>query len=144
MEKKIISMETLHLKSDELSPDNRRLVDMVSSARKKAFAPYSNFHVGAGVLLDNGEIITSTNQESEVYPSGICAERSLLYFIQANYSDRRIVAMAITSPPCGACRQVMCDTEKRNAQDIPVILIERDDYIYIERMHDLLPITFSL
>lgn len=144
MDKKVISFETLHMSVEELSTQNQMLVQKVLHAATHAYAPYSHFHVGAGVLLDNGAIITSTNQESEVFPSGLCAERSLLYFVQANYSAHKIVAMAVTAPPCGACRQVMVDTEKRNSQNIPILIIYKKEIMYINCARDLLPITFSL
>lgn len=144
MEKKNISFDYMIIDNEELDSKYRELVVRVKEVQKSAFAPYSNFHVGAGVLLENGEIITSTNQESEVYPSGICAERSLLYFVQANHIDRKIVAMAVTAPPCGACRQVMVDTEKRNGQPIPIIIIGEERVRLIPQTKDLLPITFQL
>lgn len=144
MEKKKSTFNYTVLDYEELDLKKRELTDRVKEAQKNAFAPYSNFHVGAGVLLDNGEIVTSTNQESEVYPSGICAERSLLYFVQANYGSRKIVAMAVTASPCGACRQVMVDTEKRNGQAIPIIIIGESSLLFIEQAKDLLPIPFQL
>lgn len=144
MDKKNISFDYQIFQFEELNDQNKKLVVKVKEASIKAFAPYSHFHVGAGVMLENGEIITSTNQESEVFPSGICAERSLLYFVQANYSENRIVAMAVTAPPCGACRQVMVDTEKRNAHNIPIFIIKDTEIMRIDCAKDLLPITFCL
>ena len=80
-------------------------------------APYSGFRVGAAVRMDDGEILCASNQESEVFPSGMCAERSLLYYVQANRPGRTIRTLAIASAPaprecypCGACRQVMLET----------------------------------
>lgn len=144
MNKEIISFEYIRMNANELNAQNQQLILRVLKASANAFSPFSNYQVGAGVLLDNGEIITSTNQESEVYPSGICAERSLLYFVQANYCDNKIIAMAMTAPPCGACRQVMLDTERRNLQKIPVLIIDKGEIIYINCVKDLLPITFCL
>lgn len=144
MEKKNISFEYLRLSMSELEPKISELVNRVTEAAKGAYAPFSNFHVGAGVLFDSGEIVTATNQESEVFPSGICAERSLLYFVQSNYSDKKIVAMAITASPCGACRQVIVDTEKRNSDAIPIIIIDTEGVIFIDNAASLLPLKFSL
>lgn len=144
MEKKNFSFDYSLVEMQELSVEQRELVDRVKQAALGAYAPYSHFHVGAGVLFDDGEIVTATNQESEAYPSGICAERALLYFVQSNYSHKQIVMMAITASPCGACRQVMTDTEKRNGADIPIIIIEKDSFLLIDRVKYLLPLTFTL
>lgn len=152
MENNEIVLKYKTVKLSELMGDDENLVKIALAVLNKSYAPYSNFNVGAALLFNTGEIVSSTNQESEVFPSGICAERSLLYFVQSNYNNRKIVAMAITSNapdgrecfPCGACRQVMYDTEKRNASDIRIIIANREHAIIIERAKDLLPLTFQL
>lgn len=152
MENREIVLKYKVVKLSELIGDDEKLVKNAIEVLNKSFAPFSNFHVGAAVLFDTGEIVSSTNQESEVYPSGICAERSLLYFIQSNYSNRKIVTMAITSDaadggecfPCGACRQVICDTEKRNGSAIRIIMAGRDTAIIVDRAEELLPFMFQL
>ena len=104
----------------ELSEADRRLVAEAERATANAHAPYSNFHVGAAARLRSGKILYGSNFESEVYPAGLCAERSLMFYAQANYADDPIETMAIASNPserecypCGQCRQVMVDVERR-------------------------------
>ena len=128
----------------------RNLALKAEKASFSAYAPYSNFRVGAALLLDNGEIISASNQESEAFPSGICAERALLYYYQANFSDHKIKAMAIYSPesndisPCGACRQVMYDSEKRQEISFDVMLCSQINVKIIPSAKDFLPFTFNL
>ena len=100
----------------ELPEDEQRLVEQAELACATAHAPYSNFHVGAAALLESGRTVIGSNQESEVYPAGICAERNLLFHHQALSPDDRIVKLAIASDPsarecypCGICRQVLVD-----------------------------------
>ena len=104
----------------ELSEADHRLVAEAERATANAHAPYSNFHVGAAARLRSGKILYGSNFESEVYPAGLCAERSLMFYAQANYADDPIETMAIASNPserecypCGQCRQVMVDVERR-------------------------------
>ena len=94
----------------EMSEADRELVEAAQKACQRANAPYSNFHVGAAARLADGRIIAAANSESEVFPSGMCAERSLLYFYQSNYADEPIESLAIASDtsdgecyPCGGC-----------------------------------------
>ncbi|MBO5961222.1 MAG: cytidine deaminase, partial [Paludibacteraceae bacterium] len=107
---------------DELSETYQNLVDKAKQQTKTAYAPYSKFHVGAAVLMDNGEILCGSNQENAAYPSGLCAERTTLFYANAHYPDRKVVALAIAAAqneafleepisPCGACRQVMLEYE---------------------------------
>lgn len=114
-------------------------------------APYSGFRVGAAVRMDDGEILCASNQESEVFPSGMCAERSLLYYVQANRPGRTIRTLAIASVPaprecypCGACRQVIADTEKRQGAPIRVVMCGADSATVVESARELLPFTFEL
>lgn len=114
-------------------------------------APYSGFRVGAAVRMDDGEILCASNQESEVFPSGMCAERSLLYYVQANRPGRTIRTLAIASAPaprecypCGACRQVIADTEKRQGAPIRVVMCGADSATVVESARELLPFTFEL
>lgn len=147
MNNKTFSFSYSLVSFEELDDSLKELVRTADEAAKNAYAPYSNFHVGAGVLLSSGEIVTSTNQESEAYPSGICAERSLLYYVQANHmhNTKTIKAMAINACPCGACRQVMIDTEKRNEEDIKIIFPHTDGLYYIiYSAKNLLPFNFNL
>lgn len=152
MKNNIINISYKKYKIEELDHTDYILVERAKSALKNSYAPYSGFHVASAILLDNGEIITSTNQESEVFPSGICAERSLLYFVQSNHLSHKIISMAIVSDskdehecfPCGACRQVMFETEKRNKANIRTVMAGKNSAIVIDSAKQLLPFTFEL
>ena len=120
-------------------------------ATQQAYAPFSGFKVGAAARLRSGEIITAANCESEVFPSGLCAERSLLYHYATNHADNPIEAMAIASNPserecypCGACRQVMLDTENRQQSPIRIIMAGGGTATVVKSAKDLLPFTFKL
>ncbi|MFI3267050.1 MAG: cytidine deaminase [Rikenellaceae bacterium] len=133
----------------ELEGKNKELVEQAFAACGTSYAPYSNFNVGAAALLDDGTIITASNQESEVFPSGMCAERCLLYRHQA--TQNKIVALAIASSPserecypCGACRQVIVDTQNRQQQPIRVIMAGAGTATIIDDATLLLPFTFKL
>ncbi len=142
----------LHYTSrEELPEGDRMLVERAEEMCASSYAPYSGFRVGAAALLESGRIAVGSNQESEVFPAGICAERSLLFHHQATSPDDRIVALAIASDPsprecypCGQCRQVLADTEKRQGSPIRVIMSGGGTASVVLRAADLLPFTFSL
>lgn len=113
----------------ELPENVQQLMHIAVDTREKAYAPYSNFKVGAAILLDNEEIVSGSNQENASYPSGLCAERTALYYAGAKYPDAKMVIMALTAssknqitdkpiPPCGACRQAIAEYE--NKQELPI------------------------
>ena len=140
----------------ELNEEDRNLIQEAGKAAEHAYAPYSMFHVGAAVLLNNGVIIRGNNQENAAYPSGLCAERVALFAAGANYSGIGIKAIAITAyselkadhkqavSPCGACRQVMSEYEHRYHQNIRLIMEAEDGkYIVSSSISQLLPYTFN-
>lgn len=139
---------------NELSEEDRKLIDMAKEATKRSYAPYSKFSVGAAALLANGEIVTGTNQENAAYPSGLCAERTTLFYANSQYPDQAVKTLAIAArtendfldspiPPCGACRQVILETEKRYNQPIRILLYGKENIYLIEGIEDLLPLSFS-
>ena len=135
----------------QLTPNDRQLVDQARLAAQTANAPYSHFHVGAAARLKSGAIICGSNFESEVYPAGLCAERSLLFHAFACHGGDPIVALAIASQPdacecypCGQCRQVLLDAERHQQSPIRVIMSGRDSATVVESAALLLPFTFSL
>ena len=135
----------------ELSAEDRALVEAAVAATERAYAPYSHFHVGAAARLASGRILTGSNSESEVFPAGLCAERSLLFYAQANYADDPIVAIAIASDPserecypCGQCRQVLVDVERRQKSPIRVIMYGAGTASVVRSTELLLPFTFIL
>jgi len=151
MEKKM-TLEYRHYDAiEQMSADDRELVEAAQKATQKAIADYSHFHVGAAARLESGRIITGSNIESEVYPAGLCAERTLLYHHQASTPEDRIVALAIASSPshrecypCGQCRQVLHDVEKRQGLNFRVIMSGAGSATVVEKASDLLPFTFIL
>ena len=140
---------------NELSKDERELVDAARKATAGAYAPYSNFRVGAAILLDNGQIVTGANQENAAFPSGTCAERSACFYAGANYPDARFEMIAISAistdgletaiptAPCGACRQALLQYENIARRDVPVILAGRQTIYTVPSVKALLPLTFT-
>ena len=135
----------------ELEELDRSLVAEAEEATKMANAPYSNFHVGAAVRLKSGRTLHASNFESEVYPAGLCAERSLLFYVEANYANDPIEALAIASVPserecypCGQCRQVIVDVERRQKSPIRVIMSGASTATVVDSAEKLLPFTFKL
>lgn len=146
-----INISYEHYTLDTLPTSDSELVKAAFEATQQAYAPFSGFKVGAAARLRSGEIITAANCESEVFPSGLCAERSLLYHYATNHADNPIEAMAIASNPserecypCGACRQVMLDTENRQQSHIRIIMAGGDTATVVNSAKDLLPFTFRL
>ena len=136
---------------EELSAEDLQLVKEAEEATAKAYAKYSGFRVGAAVRLRSGKILHGANSESEVFPSGLCAERSLLYYVEANYADDPVDALAIASNPserecypCGGCRQVILDVERRQGSPIRIIMSGNGTASIVESAELLLPFTFKL
>lgn len=140
---------------DELKEQDRILLEHARIAIKSAYAPYSTYHVGAAVLLENDKIITGNNQENVAYPSGICAERVALFYASSQYPDVAVKAIAIAarakgfkinSPvtPCGSCRQVMAETESRFHNNLKLIMRGENGKINIvEGVKNILPLMFQ-
>lgn len=139
----------------ELAAEDAALLAAAGEVAKVAYAPYSNFFVGAAAKLANGTIVTGTNQENAAYPAGICAERTLMSAAATQYPGIGIQTMAIsyhnrngesTKPisPCGVCRQVLAEFEERTSQPIRLILGGLSGEVYIiHTAKALLPLTFT-
>lgn len=139
----------------ELPKDVIDLMNKASGARDNAYAPYSNFYVGAAILLDNGEIITGSNQENASYPSGLCAERTAIYYAGAKFPEAKIVRMAIIAgsketqtttpiPPCGACRQSIAEYEVKQEEPIEIYFMgEVGKVVKSKSLANLLPLVFD-
>ncbi|MBT8273526.1 MAG: cytidine deaminase [Bacteroidia bacterium] len=146
---------TVYHDLQELSDDVKHLMEKAIDARQNAYAPYSNFSVGAALLLDNGEVITGSNQENASYPSGLCAERTAIYYAGAQYPKVKVLKLAITAgainkttdipiPPCGACRQAIAEYEVK--QDAPIEIYfmgEIGEVIKSDSLANLLPLIFD-
>lgn len=139
----------------ELSGNDLALLNAARSATGTAYAPYSEFHVGAAISLAGGKTITASNQENVAYPSGLCAERVAIFFASANHPGETIesVAVSCTSEktgsdkpfsPCGACRQVLAEYEQKQGSPIRVLLGGKTGpVLLIESVKDLLPLVFE-
>ena len=139
---------------DELTENNRILLAEARRISALAYAPYSGFHVGAAVLLGNGQIFTGNNQENSAYPSGLCAERVALFYANANFPDSEVVAIAVSAAkngalvdepvkPCGSCRQALAEAEVRFEKPIRIILDGSSSIMVLNGMESLLPLSFS-
>ena len=140
---------------NDLSAEDQTLIDAARKITEKAYAPYSNFQVGAVAKLKNGETISGTNQENASYPVGICAERVLLASAAMLHTDIPVETMAIAYnnlngesdhpvSPCGMCRQYIAEYETRMKQPIRLILSGMNGKVFIvEKASQLLPLSFG-
>ena len=146
---------TIYTDISELSEEDNMLMYKAIEARKKAYAPYSKFNVGAALLLDNGEIVLGNNQESAAYPSGMCAERVAIWKAGSTYPDMKIVKLAITASstitnvnkpigPCGACRKTLSEYEINQKKPFKVLFMgEVGEVVVTESLLSLLPFSFD-
>ncbi|MEX1000661.1 MAG: cytidine deaminase [Crocinitomicaceae bacterium] len=136
----------------QLPKDIQQLISETIQFADNAYAPYSNFHVSAGLLLENGKILKGANVENASYPVSICAERTLLSHTVSNYPKEKINTLVIyvdragTSPvpPCGICRQTLLEVELNQQSPIKVIMVAKaGNFIQFEKAADLLPLYFD-
>ena len=140
---------------DELPQMVQNLMKKAIEIRKRAYAPYSKFKVGAAILLDNSEIVVGSNQENAAYPSGLCAERVAIFHAGAIYPEARILQIAISAtsdhnptlspvPPCGSCRQSISEYEIRQNTPIEIYYMgEKGKIHHSESLKNLLPFMFD-
>lgn len=140
---------------DELPNDVKPLMDQAVAIRKKAYAPYSKFRVGAAILLDNGKVVVGSNQENAAYPSGLCAERVAIFQAGALYPEAQILKIAISAtsdekpvespiPPCGACRQSIAEYEFRQEKPIELYFMGEVGEVYkSDSLQNILPFHFD-
>lgn len=132
----------------------KELVDLAKSMTNKSYAPYSNFNVGAAVLLSDGTIVAGSNQENAAYGECVCAERVALLYATANHPDKKPVALAVAASsngkilencvtPCGSCRQVLLEMEKRFGDNIAIIMYGSTQVLTADSAKDLLPLEFT-
>lgn len=139
----------------ELSVELQDLMKQAIEVREKAYAPYSQFKVGAAILLDNGEVVVGSNQENASYPSGLCAERTAVYYAGAKFPEARILKIAITArsmnqeistpvPPCGACRQALVEYEVKQKEPIELFFMgETGEVMKAASVAEILPLVFD-
>lgn len=155
--KNILHIEYEHIQEKDLSDVEKQLFQEAKNTRIKAYAPYSNFLVGCSVLLENGEIHKGNNQENAAYPSGLCAERSILYWLGANMPEQKIKKMFVVGglaenpemdrvvPPCGSCRQSIIEYEVKQNQNIEIYFasLNGEKIFKVKSIKDLLPFNFD-
>lgn len=163
MKEKEIIIKIKECKLEELIPADKELVDAAKDMTRNSYAPYSKFHVGAAIRLENGEIVRGSNQENAAYPSGTCAERTACYQASALYPGVAMKKIAVAAwtrlhqpegtpdeecfqrtpiSPCGACRQALLEYEKLYGP-IEVILYGLDSTYVFPSVASLLPLSFS-
>ncbi|MFY0672230.1 MAG: cytidine deaminase [Bacteroidia bacterium] len=146
-------IKLLKYEFEELNQNLKELVNESISATESAYAPYSNFKVGAAALLKSGTIVIGSNQENAAYPSGLCAERVALFACGANYKEQKITHLSVyvesfENPneipmPCGGCRQVINQSEFKQRSEIKILLVTKNKDIYMaENSEQLLPFPF--
>jgi len=155
MEKMTLKTEIEIAQFDELSETDRQLVKIAIDATQYSYAPYSQFHVGAALLLKNGQIIRGCNQENAAFPAGICAERSAIFAAGAQYPDQPITTLAIAArdgrgnlteepvSPCGTCRQVIIETETRFKHPVRIMLYGKRHIYITKSIKPLMPLSFT-
>lgn len=142
--------------TEKLEDGSKDLLSHAQKATTAAYAPYSKFHVGAAIQLENGQVVVGNNQENAAYPSGLCAERVALFAAKSNHPNIDIQEIAIAvqtnaslkqqfTPPCGACLQVMWDIQCRQKTPIKIVVqgVENQNYI-AQNVEQLLPFGFEL
>ena len=154
MKHKIIETQISIFTFEELESAKQILLNKAKEQVFKAYAPYSGFHVGAAVELENGEVFAGNNQENAAYPSGLCAERVAMFYANAQYPDVPVKTIAIAAyhngnflqqpvTPCGSCRQVLLESEMRFEKDINILLYGTDEVYQIQNVRQLLPLCFE-
>ncbi|MGO1584889.1 cytidine deaminase [Mesonia sp.] len=154
-EKKITTTVQVFDTIEELPPEVRLLMKKAQAIRDQAYAPYSKFKVGAAIQLEDEVIVTGSNQENAAYPSGLCAERTAIFYAGSQYPHKKMKTMAIcikssakvvTEPiaPCGACRQAIAEYEVKQDQPIEIYFMgEEGKVIKAKALLDLLPLAFD-
>ena len=140
---------------DELTVDERSLIELAIEGTNRSYSPYSHFRVGAALKLQNGVTIIGCNQENAAFPSGICAERSAIFAAGAQYPDQPVVMLAIAArneegvftehpvSPCGPCRQVLIETETRFHHPVRILLYGQRCVYVVDSIKQLMPLSFT-
>jgi cytidine deaminase len=136
-----------------LTPSDQKFILRAREAAQGGYAPYSGYRVGAAVLLDQDVVVTGNNQENAAYPSGMCAERTALYYAASQHPDKAVEALAVSvldrqgqlamAKPCGACRQVIGESEDRGGHPVRILLDGPDTIILFTGIKGLLPLRFT-
>lgn len=140
---------------DELSDEDKSIVRLAIESTASSYAPYSQFHVGACLLLADGTVVRGCNQENAAFPAGICAERSAIFAAGAQHPGQAVKSLAIAArdrngeltrqpvAPCGTCRQVMIETETRFGHPIHILLYGQEGIYVMDGIRNLMPLSFT-
>ena len=146
---------TVYNSLSELPEEVQHLIEQAQEAAMRAYAPYSDFLVGAALLMDDGKIVTGNNQENACYPAGLCAERVAFFAAKSQYPDTNILKVAVVAKrreehffraaaPCGSCRQVMSEYENNQSQPIVLYMMDMEGKVFESpSIENLLPFKFS-
>lgn len=154
MENINIKIEILSCRYDELNEQDKALVDLAKKATANSYSPYSHFKVGAAIRLSDDSIVIGANQENAAFGVTLCAERSAIFAAQAQQPEKAILAIAIAAKtengftkqpisPCGSCRQVMVEIEKRYQQPLHIVLYGENAVYVIDSIKNLMPLSFE-
>ena len=155
MENEVKIKYTVYPDANALPKEDYPLYEAAMQARKDAYAPYSNFSVGCALQLESGEIIKGSNQENAAYPSGLCAERTTIFWTAANHPNVAITKMFVIGgpkdslsdipiPPCGSCRQSILEYEAKQPHPIELFFCSvTGEVIKVHSVRDLLPFSFD-
>lgn len=159
MKERILNIQIEECSYEELSAEERRLVDEAKKMTYNSYAPYSHFHVGAAIEMAGGQIVRGANQENAAYSAGTCAERSACFYAGAVYpgvgmkriavAARNVAGLGDDAPfqrdpisPCGVCRQALLEYEAKYG-DIEVLLYGADRIYRLPSVKSLLPLCFT-
>ncbi len=155
MKEQLLSIRLRTYTYEELADEDRELIDAAREATHRSYVPYSHFSVGAAARLANGLIVSGSNQENAAYPSGTCAERTTLFYANSSHPEQAVDTLAIAArnergeftarpiSPCGACRQVMLETEHRFGRPMRVLLYGTEGICELPDAKALLPLSFD-
>ena len=150
-----MSEYTILKNESDLDSESKALLEKAKAALPKAYAPYSNFRVAAAILLNDGTVVTGTNQENAAYPSGMCAERVALFTVSSQHAGKTITKIVVIArlgnenalapaTSCGGCRQVMLEFEERQRVPFEVVMQTHDhQWVKTASAKTLLPFCFS-
>lgn len=156
MKERAFTIRLIEKTYDELNKDEAELISAAHNATFGSYAPYSKFHVGAAIRLDDGTIVSGANQENAAFPSGMCAERTAAYYAGAKYPDLKFESIAIAArdgeseeltenhiSPCAACRQALLEYERLAGKGIKVFMVSKDSILEAESVSSLVPLSFT-
>ncbi len=155
MEKITLKSELWQAQPEELSAEDRELLQLAIEQTERSYAPYSRFSVGAAVRLANGVTVRGCNQENAAFSVTVCAERSALFSSGASHPDQAVTALAIAArdasgellrepvTPCGTCRQALVETETRFGRPVRLLLYGKRCVYVADSVRALLPLSFT-